>query len=211
VRGLPEGVTATCGVIPPQMSEGCVILTASPGAKMDAFPVRVIGTATLPGPSGSVAPVTRVATPLEEIYTPGGGRGQFPVNLQAISVTEPQDITLAVTPERLSLAPGGTAKIEVTVQRRADYTKGVTLDLLLQHLGTVYGNPLPPGVTIDDGASKTLVGEKETKGIIVLRAAADAAPVKELPIAVLGQVSINFVVKVSYAAPFKLTVTPKTN
>ena len=66
----------------------------------------------------------------------------------------------------------------------------------------------PTGLTLS--ASKTLLGEKETKGVIVLRAAADAAPVKELPIAVLGQVSINFVVKVSYAVPFKLTVTPKT-
>jgi hypothetical protein len=209
VRGLPEGVTATCGVIPPPMTEGCVILTASAGAKIDAHLVQVIGTATLPGPDGAPVAVTRVATPLQEIYTPGGGRGLFAVNLHTLSITEPQDITLAVSPERISLEPGGTARIEVTVQRRADYTKGVTLDLRLQHLGTVYGNPLLPGVTIDEAASKTLLGENETGGVIVLRAAANTAPIKDLPIAVLGQVSINFVVKVSYAAPVFLTVTPK--
>ena len=35
-------------------------------------------------------------------------------------------------------------------------------------------------------------------------------PTQRLTGALLGQVSINFVVKVSYAAPFVLTVTPKT-
>jgi hypothetical protein len=129
--------------------------------------------------------------------------------MQTVSVTEPQDITVTASPARITLSPGGTAKIDVTIQRRSDYTKGVTLDLLLRHLDSVYGNPLPPGVTLDESASKTLLGETETKGTLVLRAAADAQPVKDLPIGVLGQVSINFVVKVSYAAPVWVTVSPK--
>lgn len=208
VQGLPDGVTATCGVIPSGMTQGCVLLMAGPQAKIDAQNVQVIGTARLAGPDGSTT-VSRIATPQEEIYTPGGGRGLFPVALQTVSVTEPQDITLKVTPERVTLTPGGTARVEVTVQRRPDFAKGLTLDLLLRHLDTVYGDPLPPGVTLDEAASKTLLGEKETRGLLVLRAAADAASVKELPIGVLGQVSINFVVKISYAAPLFLTVSPK--
>jgi hypothetical protein len=50
----------------------------------------------------------------------------------------------------------------------------------------------------------------QTAGVLVLRAAPDAAPVKELPVGVLGQVSIRFVVKISYAAPLFLTVSPKS-
>jgi hypothetical protein len=60
---------------------------------------------------------------------------------------------------------------------------------------------------MDDDASKTLLGPKETHGKIVLKAAANAAPLDRLPIAVLGQISINFVVKVSHASePVFLTV-----
>jgi hypothetical protein len=206
VRGLPEGVTAICGTVPSKMKEGCVLLTAAPGAKIDARNVQVVGTATLPGSDGAPATATRIATALEEIYTPGGGRGTYPVALQTVSVTEPQDITVIASPDHIALTPGGTAKIKVIVQRRSDYAKGVTLDLLLRHLGSVYGNPLPPGVTMDDEASKTLLGEKESEGTLVLKAAADAAPVRDLPVGVLGQVSINFVVKVSYATPVYLTV-----
>jgi hypothetical protein len=191
------------------MREGCILLTAAPGARIDARAVQVLGTATVAAPDGTKTALTHAATALEEIYTPGGGRGLMPVALQVVSVTEPQDITVTAEPQRITLAPGGTARIEVTIQRRADYKKGVTLDLLLRHLDSVYGNPLPPGVTLDEAASKTLLGESETKGALVLRAAADAAPVRDLPIAVLGQVSINFVVKVSYAVPVFLTVAPQ--
>src|SRR5262249_36499575 len=86
VQGLPDGVTATCGVIPAGMTQACVLLAAGPQAKIDARNVQVIGTAQLTGPDGTATAVSRVATPLEEIYTPGGGRGLFPVALQTVSI-----------------------------------------------------------------------------------------------------------------------------
>jgi hypothetical protein len=83
----------------------------------------------------------------------------------------------------------------------------VILDVYLRHLGSKYGDPLPPGVSLDEGASKTLLGPTETKGKIVLKAAPDAPEIQDLPIAVLGQISINFVVKVSHASePLLITV-----
>src|SRR5262249_23020490 len=87
-----------------------------------------------------------------------------------------------------------------TIHRRADYNKGVSLDILLQHLGGVFANPLPPGVTMVASKSKTLLGTGN-KGHIVLQAAPNAAPIEEVPICVLAHVSINFVVKVSYSSP----------
>jgi hypothetical protein len=44
----------------------------------------------------------------------------------------------------------------------------------------------------------------------VVRAAPNAQPVENLPIAILGHVSINFVVKTTYSnSPITLSVTPK--
>jgi hypothetical protein len=63
---------------------------------------------------------------------------------------------------------------------------------------------------VRETGSKTLLGPKETVGKIVLEAKPDATPIEKVPIAVMGHVSINFVVKTAYAsAPILVTVTPK--
>jgi hypothetical protein len=210
VKGLPAGVTAAPLTIPPGVPQGCLILTCAPGSKVDVGMVEVIGTAASTGPDGKPVTLIHKATPVSEIYIPGGGRGRFTVSTQAVAVAENYDILIELGATSMTLAPGGTAKVDVTIKRAPGYTKPVTLDVYLRHLGDIQGNPLPPGVTLDEGASKTLLGENETKGSIVLKAAADAPPVTNLPIAVLGAVSINFVVKVSYSGPpLLLTVTPK--
>lgn len=210
VKGLPPGVTAHPLTIPPNVGQGCLILSCAPDAKIDTGLVEVIGKATVPGPDGQPVTLTRRATPQSEIYVPGGGRHMQNVNTQAVAVTEPSDIVVKLSTTSLTLDPGGTARVEVTIERKPGFTRPVTLDVYLRHLGAVYGNPLPPGVTLDEGASKTLLGENETQGHIVLRANPDAPPVTNLPLAVLGQVSINFVVKVSYSGPpLLLTVNRK--
>ena len=145
--------------------------------------------------------LVRRATPRQEIYFPGGGRGLFDVGLQTVCITDPSDILkVEVTPQKVQLKPGQEVRLEVTIHRRSDYNKGVSLDILLQHLGRVFANPLPPGVTVVAGKSKTLLGTG-SKGHIVLKAAPNAAPVQDVPICVLAHVSINFVVKVSYSSP----------
>ena len=129
------------------------------------------------------------------------------MKLQSVAVTTPSDVLkVDVSPKYIILKPGGEVRLDVTLKRRADYDKDVSLDILLQHLGGVHGNPLPPGVTIVGGKSKTLLGKGST-GHIVLQAAANAEPIENVPICVLAHVSINFVVKISYASqPIQLSI-----
>lgn len=201
VKGLPEGVTVNPLTIPPTMTQGLLVLTAAADAPHGAANVQVVGTAVVGQADASEETLVRTATPNEEIYLPGGGRGRFDVNMQTVAVTDPSDILkVDVTPKTITLRPGEEVRLDVTLQRRPDYQKTVSLDVVLQHLGGVHGNPLPPGVTVVEGKSKTLLGTGST-GHIVLKAAPNAQPIDKVPISVLAHVSINFVVKISYSSP----------
>lgn len=192
VEGLPAGMTASALTIPATMTQGLLVLSADPMAKRGASMVRVVGRA---------GNLERTATVSEEIYLPGGGRGRMEAEMAAAAVTDPSDILrVEVTPKTVSLKPGEEVRLDVTIERRKDYDKSVSLDVQLRHLGTVYGNPLPPGVTVDEGKSKTLIGTGNT-GHIVLKVAPNAAPIENVPVCMLAHVSINFVVKISYASP----------
>jgi hypothetical protein len=207
VKGLPAGVTVNPLTIPANMTQGCLVVWAAEDAKVDAAVVQVVGTAEATDADGKPTTLTRTATAVEEIYAPGGGRARFDVGMQAVAVSGPSDISqVKVKPTRITLKPGEEVKIDVEVVRRPDYDKGLTLDVQLRHLGGVFGNPLPPGVTMLDGKSKTLLGTGNV-GHVVLKAAADAAECTDVPVCVQAYVPINFVVKIGYASePILLSV-----
>jgi hypothetical protein len=201
VGGLPKGVTVNTLTIPPSMTQGLLVVTAAADAPRDAVNVQILGKAKIKDGDGKEETIVRPATPNEEIYLPGGGRGRFEVRMQTVAVTESSDILkVEVTPKTVSLKPGEEVRLDVTVLRRADYDKSISMDILLRHLGQVFGNPLPTDVTIVEAKSKTLLGTG-SKGHIVLRAGPNATPIENVPISVLVHVSINFVVKVSYSSP----------
>lgn len=198
VEGLPKGVTVNPLTIPPTMTQGCLVLSAATDAKLDAAAVRVVGTAD---------GLRREAAAVEEIYAPGGGRARFDVGMAAVAVAEPHDILdVKVKTTRVTLKPGEEVKLDVEVVRAPGYDKTLTLDVLLQHLGGVHGNPLPPGVTVVGGKSKTLLGTGSV-GHIVLKADPTAAACTDVPVCVQAFVPINFVVKTGYASePVLVTV-----
>ena len=203
VKGLPPGVTASPLTLPPTMTQGVILLSAGLDAKINMNEVQVVGAAQLPGADGKPAAATRIAHPLSEIYLPGGGRGLLEVDTQGVAVTEPNDMAVSVANPNITLKPGDTLKIDVTIKRRPDYTKAVTLDLRVNHLGGIFTNPLPPGVTVEDGAT---IPEGKDTGQITLKAAPDAKPIANWPLAVMANSSVNFVMKVWYAAPITLTI-----
>jgi hypothetical protein len=204
-ESLPAGMSSSPLTIPAVMTQGVMVVAAAPDVAPAAALVSLKGKAEIPD-----GPIERDATPKEEIYLPGGGRGFYTVNTLALNVGDPSDITVDAGAETITLTPGGKAALEVTVSRRKDFDKPVNLAILLQHLGGVHGNPLPHGVTVSAAGNKTLLGPTETAGRIVLEAAPGAPACENVPIAVMGHVSINFVVKTSYASkPILLSVVPK--
>jgi hypothetical protein len=203
--GLPAGITVSPLTLPPKITQGVVVVSASADAIPGASITALAGKAEMPD-----GPLVRTAAPREEIYLPGGGRGLYRVAMMAAAVTSPSDITVEASPAEITLQPGGTTTIDVTIVRHGGFDKGVNLAVTLGHLGSVFASPLPPGVSVKEAGSKTLLGPKETAGKIVLEAKPDAAPCERVPIAVMGHVSIDFVVKTAYcSAPISLTVAPK--
>jgi hypothetical protein len=208
VKGLPAGVSASPLTIPPAMTQGVIVLSAAANAQLNAANVEVVATGEVTI-DGKAQTLTRRVQPQQEIYFPGGGRGVFPVVLHSVAITQAADVLkLDVQPTEVRLKPGQEVRIEVTLERHPEYTKGISLDVLFRHLGRVFGNPLPPGVTLVEGKSKTLLGAGN-KGHIVLKAAPNAAPIEGVPTCVMAHVSVNFVVKMTYASPAILLTIEK--
>ncbi|HEY1187241.1 MAG TPA: PPC domain-containing protein [Gemmata sp.] len=200
VEGLPAGVSVNALTVPANMTQGLLVVSAARDAKVVASVVQVVGAAETVDENQKPTKLTRTAIAVEEIYLPGGGRGRFDAGLMAVAVTGPSDLLeIRVKQNRITLKPGEEVKIEVEVVRGPQYDKAVTLDVLLRHLGSVYGNPLPPGVTLVEGKSKTLLGTGRT-GYITLKAAPDATECADVPVSVQGFVAINFVVKIGYSS-----------
>ena len=208
VEGLPEGVTAVPGKVLAGANDGCVILLAAASAPVGATNIRITGTASHAVPNGDPRTLSAVAQPLQEYYSPGGGRGNYPVDLHTVSVGEPMDIrSVRLSTTAVTLKPGGSQKIDVTIERAPGFKGNVTLDVLFQHLEQPYGNSLPKGVKMDGANSKTLLTGEETKGVITLVAAADAPPVEKQLIPLMAHVSINFVMKHTFCGePVFVTV-----
>jgi len=206
-HNLPAGISASPLTIPAQMTQGVIVLEAKADAPMAAALVSLEGKGETPQ-----GPIVRTAEPKQEIYLPGGGRGLYRVATLAASVTSPSDITVEAKPTEITLKPGESATIDVNITRRGGFEQGVNLAVTLSHLGGVFGNPLPAGVTVRESDSKTLLGPKETAGKIVLEAKPDAPPCERVPITIMGHVSIDFVVKTAFSsAPIWVTVPAKTD
>jgi hypothetical protein len=208
VEGLPAGVTATCGRILESGTDGCILLQAAADAPRGAANIRIRGTAI--DKDGKPLELTALARPLQEYYSPGGGRSHVAVEMHTVSVGAPMDLkAVHFSPKEITLKPGESKTVEVVIERGPGFNKNVTLSLNMQHLGQIYGDSLPAGVTVNEAASQGALTGSQTKGVLVLKAAADAKPATKQLVPVLAHVSINFVMKCTYAAePLYVTVTP---
>jgi hypothetical protein len=209
VEGVPAGVTASCGRILDKGQDGCIIFQAAPDAGLVASNLLITGKATHELPGGRKMDLAAVAMPYQEIYQPGGGRGHWPVDMHTICVGDRSDILgVHLSEQEISLKPGESKKIEISIDRAPGFDKNVTIDVTYNHLEQIHADPLPPGIKINRGSSQTLLTGSNSKGFITLTAAKDAAAIQRQQAAVLANVSINFVMKATYSsAPLFVTVT----
>ncbi|HXT58984.1 MAG TPA: PPC domain-containing protein [Pirellulales bacterium] len=210
VEGLPPGVTAQCGKILASGKDGCIVLQAAADAPHGAANLKITGAASVPAADPAQPPLqlTAVAGPLQEIYMPGGGRSHYPVEMHTVSVGDVMDIkSVKLSTNAVTLKPGESQKIDITIERREGFKGNVTLDCVMQHLGGIFGDSLPPGVKLDDKNSQTLLSGEQSQGHITLVAAADAKPAEGQLVPMMANVSINFVMKYTYSSePVKVTV-----
>ncbi|MCY2985287.1 MAG: PPC domain-containing protein [Planctomycetota bacterium] len=208
VEGLPSGVTAIPGRIPSELNDGMIHFTAATDAPKGVSNIQVLGRAVLVSPGKEEKALVSYGTVFQEYYSPGGGRGNYPVEMHTISVAEPGDVRkITLSKTDIELRPGESQRIDVEIERAPDFKGNVTLDMIYQHLEQPYGNSLPKGVTVDIASSKTLLTAVDTKGYITLKAAADAPAISQQLAPINVHVSINFVMKHTFCErPVKITV-----
>ncbi len=208
VEGLPTGVTAISGRIPSELNDGMIHLTTAMDAPKGASNIRVVGRAVVVAPGKEEKALVSYGNVFQEYYSPGGGRGNYPVEMHTVSVAEPGDVRkISLSKTDIELRPGESQRIEVEIERAPDFKGNVTLDMIYQHLEQPYGNSLPKGVTVDIASSKTLLTAADTKGYITLKAAADAPAISQQLAPINVHVSINFVMKHTFCErPIKITV-----
>lgn len=212
IEGLPPGVSASAGKIPAGKGvDGCIVITAEPDAQMAAGEIVVRGSGEYAQADGTKVPLRVTASVYQEIYQPGGGRGHWPVNTHAVSITEYGDIRfVSLSTYDITLKPGESLPIEITIDRSPGFTGNVTLDMLYRHLGGVFGDSLPPGVKLEDKGANSLVTGSNTTGRLILKAADDAPPCERHQSVVMAHVALNFVMKSTVASnPVTISVAPK--
>ncbi len=211
VEGVPPGIKTHIGRILADRTDGVIFFQAPKDAKVQLARIRVLGKAKVKRSDGKEHLLRVEAVPRQETYMPGGGRNHWPVEEHYLSVTTPEmDIQgVELSSYEVKLKPGESQRIEVTIKRAKNFKKNVTLAVVFFHLSSRYGDVLPRGVTLEGGKSKTLLKATESKGWITLKAAPGAKPAEGVLVPVMAHVSINFVMKSTYAArPLKLTILP---
>ncbi len=200
VENLPDGVTAHCGRILSSGTDGCIVLEATKDAKPIAGNIIVRGTATI-GEGDEAREINVDAQSMQETYMPVGGRNHWPVSMHTVAIGAASDLlSVNLDQSEITLKPGESVKVGVTIERAEGFDKNVTLDMLFQHLSTKYANSLPKGITIDGKQSKTLLTAKESAGHLLITAAKDAPPVEKQLCSVMANISLNFVMKATYSS-----------
>jgi predicted nucleic acid-binding Zn-ribbon protein len=210
VDGLPPGVTAECGrILPEKGTDGCIVFKATPEAGRAFAPLVIRGSGVHAQADGQMVELFAIATTYQEMYQPGGGRGHWPVDQNILAVIPPHDIRgIKLSATDIVLKPGESKTIDVTIDRAPDFKANVSLDVTMTHL-QLFADTLPPGVTLDGNKSKTLLSNGATQGTITLTAAKTATPVERQLIGLTANISLNFVVKTTFAAePVFVTVPP---
>ncbi len=169
VRDLPPGLHAAPGQIRPGQVSTTIALSADPDARLDAaVPLKVVGKA---------AGLERTANPED--------------HLKLIALMPRPDLQMKTETREVTLKPGGTAEIAVSIARQAAFHGRVPVEV----------RNLPPRVRVlDVGLNGVLITEDESRRSFTIEALPNAEPGDQL-IYVSGAVETRSPQQASYAAP----------
>jgi hypothetical protein len=180
LEDLPAGLHASKGVIRPGQVSATLTLSAEANASsIAATPLKAVGKA------GALA---HVASPEDR--------------LKLISLMPLADVVMTAETKEVTLEPGGTAEILVSIQRQSGFKGRVPVEV----------RNLPPHVRVlDVGLNGVLITEDETRRSFTIEALPTAQAGEQL-IYVSGQVETRSGQQSSYAAPegVRLRVGEKT-
>lgn len=170
---LPAGLDASIGVIAPGQVATTIALSADANARLEAAaPLRMNGKASI-----GAATVVRFANPED--------------HLKLISLMPRADILMTAETKEVTLEPGGSAEITVSIQRQGDFRGRVPVEV----------RNLPPRVRVlDVGLNGVLLNEDESRRSFTIDALPNAEPVDQL-IYVSGAIETRSGQQNSYAAP----------
>jgi hypothetical protein len=176
---LPAGLHAQPGIIRSGQISTTVTLTADTDAKLaQPAPLKVIGKA---------AAIERLANPDD--------------HLKLIALMPRPDVVMTAETKEVTIEPGSTAEIAVSIQRNSGFTGRVPVEV----------RNLPPYVRVlDVGLNGVLITEDESRRTFTIEALPMAQP-GEQTIYLSGQVETRSPQQSSYAAPegIRLRVTKK--
>jgi hypothetical protein len=204
-RGLPAGVLFEKSIIPSHLNQGNIVLTGSLDAVPDAQNVEVYGVASVRLSGGQTKTIQRTAEPFAPMGQ-AGGRSFYHVPSLTAAVVEGSDIIMEATPRQVTLRPGESATVEIKVTRN-NYDGPIEMNVILWNL-TQRLSELPAGVIYEEKQSKTSLGPNETEGRVTFRVEADAPPLDDYLMTVLGQITYNRIFMTRVAAFFRLTIKP---
>jgi hypothetical protein len=170
---LPSGLHTSGGVIAPGQVSTTLALSADSNANLDAaVPLKAVGKASIGG-----AIVARSANPED--------------HLKLISLMPRADIVMTAETKEVTIEPGGSAQITVSIVRQGDFRGRVPVDM----------RNLPPRVRVlDVGLNGVLLNEDESRRSFTIDALPNAEPVDQL-IYVSGSIETRSGQQNSYASP----------
>jgi hypothetical protein len=166
---LPSGLHASTGVIASGQVSTTITLSAESNAKLDAAaPFKA---------TGKGAAITRSANPED--------------HLKLISLMPRADILMTAVTKEVTIEPGGSAEITVSIERQGDFRGRVPVEV----------RNLPPRVRVlDVGLNGVLLNEDESRRSFTIDALPNAEPVDQL-IYVSGAIETRSGQQNSYASP----------
>src|SRR5262245_13270689 len=172
VLGLPEMISASSAVIKKGEAQASIPLKCENGTAAQAFPIKVVGKATLNDRSAM-----QLAGMQVRVSGIGPGYTTTQVDEVPLAITEPAQFNLEIGATQVPLVRGGSAEFTVTARRREEFKTAIALMV----------ENLPAGVT----AEEVKIGEDLNHAVVKLKASEAVKVGRYSDVVIVGKARIG--------------------